>query len=324
MNCERAIDTLSLYMDEQLEDVLKQDVKDHLETCDSCQDVFLQMQESAAILSGLPVMPIPDGFDEKLHEALAEESKWMKKNYHLGYLGAGRNRKNIKINWRRAGSIAAVFVFLIAGAGLYRQGVFDQMMTKEDPETSMLQSQADADAAYGGGADMNHSLYNTAEDTQTDNIQDLADDASAADSNSKKQISAEAEKEQVSGGVKTDTKEAGQSDRGVASQRQMPDEATEAALQIKAADASANLSLGRQQAEATCRDALDAGSFQCSLISYTNKPETGEIFIYQAEGTKDGIPRVYNVKVQIGSQGMQTTGYYDDTDQNGEGAADEQ
>jgi len=71
MHCSDIEDILSSYLDNELLPEESIFVEKHLEHCYSCRQLLADMQKTSNLLQSLPNVPMPDGFQEQLHELLA-------------------------------------------------------------------------------------------------------------------------------------------------------------------------------------------------------------------------------------------------------------
>jgi anti-sigma factor RsiW len=70
MDCARASDMLSLYIDDMLGETEAQDLRLHLDECALCAEEYRQLRLMKAALLGIPDVPLPARFDGLLRQAL--------------------------------------------------------------------------------------------------------------------------------------------------------------------------------------------------------------------------------------------------------------
>lgn len=103
MDCEFYKSLYSSYIDNDINEIDKKQLEDHLNSCEACMDEYNSIFAMVRSCNNLSEAEIPEGFHEELHEKLKSESK-------------GKLRIKLpKYNWKWAGGIAAVFVIAIIG-----------------------------------------------------------------------------------------------------------------------------------------------------------------------------------------------------------------
>jgi len=106
MNCADVRENLSLYIDNEVDENLKQEIKEHLNSCASCMKEFRELLNITALLRDIPDAPLPANFDSGLKTAIRLEKRKAEKG---------------KLRARSLGSIAAVFVIGIFSLTMYNQ-----------------------------------------------------------------------------------------------------------------------------------------------------------------------------------------------------------
>ncbi|WP_053957539.1 anti-sigma factor family protein [Inediibacterium massiliense] len=107
MNCLQIQEMISLYIDDQLDEWTKKEVKNHLMECQVCKEEYEKMLEYISLCKDLPMIDLPEDFAESLHEKLVDVQKSTK-------------RKSInKINWKVFTSVAAMLVIGITSMSLF-------------------------------------------------------------------------------------------------------------------------------------------------------------------------------------------------------------
>jgi anti-sigma factor RsiW len=69
VNCKRTTDQLSAYLDGQLPDGEKAQVREHLATCPRCAAELESLKRLEGLVDGLPGLPAPLGFAERVRRA---------------------------------------------------------------------------------------------------------------------------------------------------------------------------------------------------------------------------------------------------------------
>jgi len=72
MPCRDMEYLISSYLDHELSPDESSQVKQHLQQCPFCRQVYEDLLETCSLIRSLPDVPIPAGFQEQLHEKLAQ------------------------------------------------------------------------------------------------------------------------------------------------------------------------------------------------------------------------------------------------------------
>ena len=78
MICNEARDFLSPYIDGMLSQEQERSLKDHLDICINCRRELGEMRNLTAVMNNMDFEPLPEGFQERLHEKLLAEAKHSK------------------------------------------------------------------------------------------------------------------------------------------------------------------------------------------------------------------------------------------------------
>ncbi|MEL7563836.1 MAG: zf-HC2 domain-containing protein [Dehalobacterium sp.] len=128
MHCSQIEDLLSSYIDHELlpEEILF--VEKHLEYCHSCRQILADIQKTSNLLQSLPNVPMPDGFQEQLHELLAG----VKQDTYISTKGRfGQNWLQCIFNSYRMVSAALILIVCFAAYSLttfYRNMSYTEQM----------------------------------------------------------------------------------------------------------------------------------------------------------------------------------------------------
>lgn len=78
MTCKKNTqDKISMYIDGDLPLNEVQNLKDHIENCKECSALFEDMKMMKEIMSDIPQLALPEGFEVELHDKLVEASAGM-------------------------------------------------------------------------------------------------------------------------------------------------------------------------------------------------------------------------------------------------------
>lgn len=77
MNCHKAIQEISNYLDGDVDADLKRSLEAHLKLCQHCHVVFDTTRKTIELYCDGKLFPLPDAVRDRLHEALRR--KWQEK-----------------------------------------------------------------------------------------------------------------------------------------------------------------------------------------------------------------------------------------------------
>jgi hypothetical protein len=75
MKCSRCRKYLDLYLDNQLEQKIRDEVDYHLQQCNECRQYYRQGEELLKDMKNLPPLPLPDDFIYRVKGAIAQQKK---------------------------------------------------------------------------------------------------------------------------------------------------------------------------------------------------------------------------------------------------------
>ncbi|MEA5083732.1 MAG: DUF4349 domain-containing protein [Lachnospiraceae bacterium] len=110
MDCDKAFEMMSLYIDEELNKEEQEKLFEHINDCDYCKEEFDLLKDLVGKLKKEEFLPLPEGYHEELM-AKVNDSKIQNLSFWKS------NIKN-KPNWKKYGSIAAagLLVFVVGAA----------------------------------------------------------------------------------------------------------------------------------------------------------------------------------------------------------------
>lgn len=143
--CNEIRALLSFYVDNELSEEEFKQVESHLENCPACKEEYLEMLEIIELLQEVPEEKIPDQFEFRLKQALAEEGKQIREKIQVT-----EQMKKKKYSWRMISSIAAIFIVGIISYISFEEIPMLQYssMGKNVNESSSIEN-ATKDAKYG-------------------------------------------------------------------------------------------------------------------------------------------------------------------------------
>lgn len=181
MKCEEVDKLLSLYIDDMLDEDIKEDVTSHIDSCNRCREEFYGLKNTLELLKELPEKELPPGFQERLNSRLQVTEIEARPN---------RMRKNIT---RGVIAIAATLVIAIS----IKSGVYDapkksmesqddaDVEVKYDRETELAPSEEISEADEDGRGQLERSdekgAEKQAEDVKKNDIESLQKDGVLTD-----------------------------------------------------------------------------------------------------------------------------------------------
>jgi len=75
LNCKKAVNQLSSYLDGELDQELKQILEAHLGKCNHCHAVFDTTRKTIELYCDGKLFPLPDEVRNRLHEALKRRAQ---------------------------------------------------------------------------------------------------------------------------------------------------------------------------------------------------------------------------------------------------------
>jgi anti-sigma factor RsiW len=75
LNCKKAVNQLSSYLDGELDQELKQILEAHLGKCHHCHAVFDTTRKTIELYCDGKLFPLPDEVRNRLHEALRRRAQ---------------------------------------------------------------------------------------------------------------------------------------------------------------------------------------------------------------------------------------------------------
>ncbi|MCQ4725159.1 DUF4349 domain-containing protein [Anaerotignum faecicola] len=110
MECEKALELISLYIDGELNKEEQEEIIKHMEQCESCKKEYDSLKEMVETLKEMEYMPLPEGYHERLMDKIENA-----KVERADFTGKDKNKRNI---WKKYVSIAAgLFVVAVIGIG---------------------------------------------------------------------------------------------------------------------------------------------------------------------------------------------------------------
>lgn len=115
-NCSEIMELMSLYIDNELDDLSRKELEKHIKSCESCRKDLDELKEIVGILSSNEEVELPAGFKENLHGKLMEEKKNQKSKSKLVLF----RRKYLSIASSIAAGLILMFIvrtYMFTGGG---------------------------------------------------------------------------------------------------------------------------------------------------------------------------------------------------------------
>lgn len=107
MSCEKVMEMLSLYIDNELDEQESNEIEKHLRTCEECNREYEDLLAIKKLLSETPQVELPLGFKEELHKKLVECST-EDNNEVIDFKEESKKvRSKKRFNWKVLSGIAA-------------------------------------------------------------------------------------------------------------------------------------------------------------------------------------------------------------------------
>lgn len=133
MDCELVRSLMSSYIDRDINEIDKNELEEHLKTCQECATEYRLLLSTVQYCNNMEELELPMGFHDELHEKLK----------------ASNNKKHLRINWKWAAGIAAVFIVAVIGISQLPNLTHKDMAKSEEAEYGYSQG---AEPAAAGGA----------------------------------------------------------------------------------------------------------------------------------------------------------------------------
>ncbi|NLO82433.1 MAG: hypothetical protein GX094_05160 [Clostridiales bacterium] len=149
MDCKLARELITLYIDDNLDEIRKRDMEAHLGECRECYNRFKEINEVVTLVRNLGQEDVPDGFSERLHIRLEAErqARYQQKPKRARYW----------IKWMGMASAVALIVFSLRLLGVLNlqslSTVGINSRTVSDSTESMVMEDGRLEASESAGAE---------------------------------------------------------------------------------------------------------------------------------------------------------------------------
>lgn len=183
MDCEKAFEWMSIYLDKQLDKDSSEKLMEHIEHCEHCKKEFELLKSMIERLNNIPLVELPQGYHEELMKKIQEIPKETVIQYPTGNKEKRKKKEEDKKkwNWKKYSAIAAGFLILVAAGSsrsFIRMGDSDGVnMTPQNRDTAesapMMMSAEEAGYGYAEveEAPAEEAEYATAQDTTSINME---------------------------------------------------------------------------------------------------------------------------------------------------------
>ena len=117
MSCNEICDKLSLYIDNELSDEEMHQMEEHLKSCGNCQEELKEYRDLISVLKSLPEEEPPEGYCERLHKKLLENSTQKTEK------AASKIKSINRFKWVKYGSIAAALILVFIVGNMNNLGI---------------------------------------------------------------------------------------------------------------------------------------------------------------------------------------------------------
>lgn len=134
MNCNKALEMMSLYIDEELNKEEQEKLFEHINSCRYCKEEFNLLKDLVGKLKEEEFLPLPDGYHEELMAKVNAS-----KIENISFVKS--NTKN-KRNWKKYASIAAAGLLVVVVGAAASSMNFDDYNQNETATSPMAKSEA--------------------------------------------------------------------------------------------------------------------------------------------------------------------------------------
>lgn len=114
MDCDKALELISLYIDGELNKEEQEEIIRHMERCESCRKEYESIKEMVEELNNIDFLPLPDGYHERLMQKI-NDTKVEKVDFAVKESKKGNHNNH---NWKKYGTmVAGLCLVAIVGAG---------------------------------------------------------------------------------------------------------------------------------------------------------------------------------------------------------------
>jgi|GEM_PF-5281792 Predicted integral membrane protein len=132
MDCDKALEMMSLYIDLELNKEEQEKLFEHIDCCEQCRQEFEMLKDIVGTLNKEEFLPLPCDYHEELM-AKVNDIKIENVNF-------GKNGKDNRKKWKKYGSIAAAAVLVISVSAFVRNMNFNAYTQNETTELTEAQS----------------------------------------------------------------------------------------------------------------------------------------------------------------------------------------
>ncbi len=144
--CDLIIEWFDDYIDGELSEAHQTTFEDHLHTCESCRVRLSDLTLMREVLQDMPLVALPDDFNESLHEKLRIAAEEIKISDKVEQNSKTKRQSHVhKLNfkkWMPYASVAAVMVIAVASSGQLNGQFFWQTPSNLTYDTAMQDAKA--------------------------------------------------------------------------------------------------------------------------------------------------------------------------------------
>lgn len=112
MDCKKAFEWMSVYLDKQLDKDSSEKLMEHMKHCDYCKKEFEMLKSIIEQLNDIPLVELPQGYHEELMNKIKEIPNETIIRFSSEKQKVEKRKKNW--NWKKYSAIAAGFLILVA------------------------------------------------------------------------------------------------------------------------------------------------------------------------------------------------------------------
>lgn len=149
ITCAQAAELMTDYIDGTLDPQGRADFLAHMEQCSDCKEKADQLSFLVNSLRDIPQVPVPDGFDARLSQALKAEKTV------VPFAAAKADKKPAKRRWKAMSAVAAVLLVGVVSLTMFEDGLgsnISNFFQNKEVASGMEERLVGTDSAADSGA----------------------------------------------------------------------------------------------------------------------------------------------------------------------------
>ncbi len=156
MRCEDVREIISLYIDNELNGEERNEIIEHLQSCEECNREYEDLLTIKRLLSETPEIELPSNFKEELHKKLVESvlQEENKANENNDVIDFGKRVNKKRLNWKVLSGVAAALFLTVVSISAIMDNNFsvgdkaEMHMQESAPEQDISLKMAEDNRSY--------------------------------------------------------------------------------------------------------------------------------------------------------------------------------